>query len=206
MYITRLQAINISIDAIKKLPQTAENEQAIERLTKMKANDNYVHWTKEQVFNQLDKWRDKHNRNPTVTDLIEPDMPKAITIKKLFDMRASVFLNIYYPIQTPKKIITKYSYKTKQEWVDDFKVQYEKIKPCSAKDYDVRREASSPTWLTIARYLGVTTWQELIQLTNVNPKYLKVQCMYKSNSPQKLVIETRSLLEERIQRVLKGEE
>jgi hypothetical protein len=59
-------------------------------------------WTKELVFKELNKWKQEHGRNPTVTNLVEPGMPKAITIQKLFDMRASAFLNIYYPSKKPR--------------------------------------------------------------------------------------------------------
>ena len=50
----------------------------------------------------------------------------------------------------------KYSGKTPDEWVADFIVQYETIQPSSADDYDLRRRQGSPSWVTIARYAGLS--------------------------------------------------
>lgn len=175
MYINTLKAINIAVDAIKQLPQSPENEQAIERLLNMKS-DRYIHWTREMVKDRLDKWAVEHGRNPTVTNLAEPDMPKAVTIQRLFDMRASAFLNIYYPSGTSKRRNTsRYTVKTEEEWVEDFVRQFNEIKPRSAKDYNAKRDEGTPTWLTIAKYLDLSTWRELVLHTGVNTKCLKVQ-------------------------------
>lgn len=173
MYINTLEAINIAVSAIKQLPQSPENEQAIERLLNMKS-DRYINWTREMVKERLDKWAAEHGRNPTVTNLAEPDMPKAVTIQRLFDMRASAFLNIYYPSGTSKRRNTsRYTVKTEEEWVEDFVRQFNEIKPCSAADYNAKRAEATPTWLTIARYLGLSTWGGLVLHTGVSTKRLE---------------------------------
>ena len=192
MYITTLQAIDIAIQAIEQLPSSEKNKQAIIRLTNMK-QDKYIHWTKESVFKQLDDWVKTHNRNPTVTNLTETNMPKAVTIQKLFDMKASAFLRIYYPSEKHKANTNKYSIKTKEEWISDFTHQFNKIQPYSAKDYDTKRDKSSPTWLTIARYLNVSTWNELLELTNVDTKCLCLRHHYQARKKEYIVDSTSAL-------------
>lgn len=167
MYITRLRAIDIAISAINQLPDSNENRQAVERLFNIKSDCKIVTWTKESVCQALDEWAAAHGRNPTVTDLAEPNMPKAVTIQKLFDMKASAFLNIYYPTEKNRRSSSKYSVRTKEEWISDFILQYNSILPASAKEYNIKRDNDSPTWLTVARYLGVSTWNELLELTGV---------------------------------------
>lgn len=167
MYITRLQAIDIAISAIKQLPDSSQNRQAIERLENIKNDCKAIDWTRETARKALDEWAASHDRNPTVTDLAEPNMPKAVTIQKLFDMKASAFLNIYYPRDKSKRNSSKYTVRTKDEWISDFVRQYNFISPASAKEYNAKREKDSPTWLTIARYLNASTWNELLMLTDV---------------------------------------
>ena len=181
MYINRLQAINIAIDAISQLPKSEFNNQAILRLKNMK-RDKTIQWTKEMVFEQLDKWKIDHGRNPTVTNLTEQDMPKGITIQNLFDMKASAFLNIYYPTETRKAITSRYKMKTKEEWVTDFVTQYNKIKPKSSNEYNTLRDNGSPTWNTTARYCNCTTWNQLLNFTKVNTSHLKKNNDYENRS------------------------
>ena len=167
MYITRLQAIDIAISAIRQLPDSSQNRQAIERLENIKNDCKAIDWTQETVRKALDEWAAAHGRNPTVTDLAEPNMPKAVTIQKLFDMKASAFLNIYYPVKKSKRSSSKYTVRTKEEWISDFINQYNSICPVSAKEYNAKRDKDSPTWLTVARYLNIATWNELLMLTGV---------------------------------------
>lgn len=197
MYITIIKALNIAISAISQLPDNEENRQAIIRLQNLKQRDCYIQWTKETVFEALDKWKAEHNRNPTVTNLTEPDMPKSVTIQKLFDMRASAFLNIYYPIDKPKRNTSKYTIKTKQEWIDDFITQFNSLQPRTSKEYNAQRDPNSPTWNTIARYLGIGTWYELLELTKVNTKCLDRQAPY--NTHKTLTVNSTSSLYEKLE-------
>ena len=182
MYITRLEAINIAISAIKQQEPSNKNQQAIFRLEKMKRQNSFIQWTKEEVIKRLDDWKEQHKRNPTVTNLIEPDMPKPITIQKLFDMKASAFLNIYYPMKKRRANTTKYNFKTKEEWIQDFIEQYNKILPSTQKDYNTKRDKSSPTWNTIVRYCGFNNWNELIRFTKVNTNKIKTKVVYQNSN------------------------
>lgn len=177
MYVNRKEALKIAIEAINQLPKTDENKQAIVRLEGIikdcKITGTY--WTQEKVFEVLNKWRDDHGRNPSVTNLMEPEMPPPSTIQRLFDMSGSAFLNIYYPHSTKAKRKNKYTTKTEQEWIEDFVEQFNKIQPCSANDYNTKREKGTPTWLTIARYLNLSTWHELLQKTGMKTQCLKMQ-------------------------------
>lgn len=177
MYVNRKEALNIAIEAIKQLPETYENKQVIERLEGIISDCKITgtYWTKEKVFEVLNKWRDEHGRNPSVTNLMEPEMPPPSTIQRLFDMSASAFLNIHYPHPTKAKRKNKYTVKTEQQWIENFVEQFNKIQPYSAKDYDVKRDKDTPTWQTVARYLNLSTWHELLQKVGVKTQCLKVQ-------------------------------
>lgn len=200
MYITTLKAIEIAIDAIRQLPNTEENLEAIKRLEGIRGNDRIIKWTKEMVFERLNEWKVEHGRNPTVTSLIEPGMPKAVTVQRLFDMRASAFLSIYYPKEDRKPCRNKYSTKTYQEWIDIFVEQYENIRPKSSREYNGKRDKSTPTWYTIARYLNVYTWNELIKLTEVDTSCLTTYCPYDIN--KEYTVNSTSSLYEKLEKIL----
>lgn len=196
MYITRCQAIDIAVSAIKQLPDSYENRQAVERLLNIKKDSKAISWTKKSVHQALDEWAAVHGRNPTVTDLAEPNMPKAVTVKKLFDMKASAFLNTYYPSEKKKARVGRYSHRTREEWISDFVSRYNSIRPSSAKEYNIRRDKNSPAWLTVARYLGVSTWKELLEITEVSKKA--------ANNASHFTVEQTSPAYEKISRLLEN--
>ena len=196
MYITRHQAIDIAVSAIKQLPDSYENRQAVERLLNIKKDCKAISWTKESVHRALDEWAADHGRNPSVTDLAEPNMPKAVTIKQLFDMKASAFLNTYYSSEKKKEKVGIYSHRTREEWISDFVFQYNFICPISAKEYNIKRDKNSPTWLTVARYLGISTWKELLEMTGVSKKMV--------NNTSHFTVEQTSPAYEKISRLLEN--
>lgn len=161
---TKQESLLYAISVISTQPQTKTSSEAITILTEMAKSCKYIKWTKETVTEALDKWKVEHNRNPSVTDLFEPDMPKGETIKKLFDMAPSAFLNKYYPREHRKKAQTKYNLTTPNEYKEIFFEQYYKHKPTSSTEYETKRDIGTPSWTTIASHNGVNTWNNLLSL------------------------------------------
>lgn len=170
---TKQQSLLYAIKILTQQPPTKSTTAAIQVLTKMAASCVYIKWTKESVIIALDKWKSEHNRNPTVTDLSEPDMPKGDTIKKLFNVKPSVFLSKYYPSEQRKTPKTKYNIITPEEYKEIFLEQYHKHKPTSSKQYDNQRDINTPCWTTIALHNGVSTWNNLISKFGVEKYYRK---------------------------------
>lgn len=177
---TRKEALSYAISAINQLPQSDAGNEAILILTRISESCQYIEWTKEKVFEKLNQWKEEHGRNPTVADLSEPGMPKKATVKRLFNMNPSSFMNLYYP-KEKRKPTAKYAGYTDDDYVAAFKVQYQKIKPKSSKEYDLFREPNTPMWLTVARHCGVTKWSDLLALTEVK-RYGRVSDTGKSRS------------------------
>ncbi len=197
MYITKLQALKMAISTLESQPQTDEINQAILRLKNMMKDTKMIPWTKEAVFKRLNEWKKEHGRNPTVTNLAEPGMPKAVTIQHLFDMKASAFFNIYYPLETKRTSTTPYSVKSKDEWLAFFCKQYDKIKPTSGTDYNAKREEGTPTWITIARYCGVSQWTKLLEISNVDTSHLK-----RVKQPTEIILHSHCTLLDRFEMLL----
>lgn len=199
MSISTLKAFEIAISAIQQLPETQENKDAVIKLTKLMKQDRYICWTKELVFERLDKWKSEHGRNPNMTNLTEFDMPNPTSIQRLFDMKASAFLSIYYPSGNKKPATTIYSVKSRQEWIDEFVKQFTEIKPKSSREYNAKRDKSTPNWETIAKYLNVSKWTELIKITGVDIKSLRNQEAYRSKH---YTVNSTSSLYEKLERLL----
>lgn len=182
MYVTVSKAIDMAIKALRDLPESNENEQAITRLKNLQDKNHYTKWTKDLVFNRLSKWARTHNRNPTITNLAESGMPKGSQIRRLFDMSPKAFLNTYYPQLKEDTINKKYTTKSKQEYVDLFIEEYERIKPKSSREYNNKRNPNYPTWCTIARYINVSTWLQLLECTGVDTSHLnKIETAHNFN-------------------------
>ena len=204
MYVSTLQALNIAITAIQQLPDNETNRIAITKLKNLKKQDRYIHWTKEMVFEVLDKWQEEHGLPPTTTILGEPDMPHLLTIQKLFNMKASAFLNLYYPREKYKtKQTSPFHLYDKEDWLQIFAEQYDKIKPSSCKEYNVLRDEKTPTWETIAKHLGYSTWTELIKNTDVDTSCLKLKTHMRNTTTKTYIVESTSCLYEKLERLMK---
>lgn len=181
---TQREALDLTVEIIKDYEEkvlgkeTNTTQEIISMLLKMKSSAKMINWSKDLVFEVLNEWRDKHGRNPSATDLVEAGMPSSTVIKKVFDMKSSAFLKIYYPREKNKKATTKYSLFTNEDWASIFVEQYEKHKPVTSKEYDTLRDKDTPTWITIARNLNLTRWRELIE-------YTKVDCNIRESTPIK---------------------
>lgn len=162
-----IQALNIGISAIKKLPKSEKNEEAIRILTELKIQNGFIKWDKEKICRVLDEWAEKNGRPPTTTHLTDPNMPNGNIIKLHFHMKASVFLRKRYG-ELPKKKYSKHPFQTKEEWVECFVEQFEKHDCQSGREYDRLRDPGTPSWYTIARYTQVRKWNDLMKLAGVS--------------------------------------
>jgi len=77
-------------------------------------------------------------------------------------MTAKEFLHKFYPPSPKAHTFVPYGGKSKEEWTKDFVAQFGAIKPTSAEQYDKERQKKTPSWQTIARYIDVTRWTELL--------------------------------------------
>ena len=187
MSITIKEALHIAINLLEQQPPTKDNKQAIKLLSNLTNRDYFVKWNKALIVSTLDKWIKEHNRVPTVRDLAETGMPKAVTIQKHFGVSASVFLKQQYGYLKPKKERhNKYNFNCKEDWINCFRTQFLKHNRPKCKQYNLVKDECTPQYETIVRHSGVSSWTELIKVANVC--YLKSNaetsklCIRKSNS------------------------
>ncbi len=184
---TRKQAILEALKILKENEKSSYLNDIIEKLEELSLILPIVNWEEKTIFDTLDQFVLDNGRNPTTTDLKAKNMPPHPVIKHRFDMTAKEFLDKYYPKE--KLCDSKIYYnKTKEEWLEVFKKEYERIKPTSSEEYNEKRKKELPSWGTVARLNGIKKYSELL-------KYLNLKVYRKSNlkrSSSKLKVNTYS--------------
>lgn len=174
--LTIMQAIQIGIESIEKrndLPPQTQQE-AIKIIKRIAGRDWYIHWDKDSIIKALQDYKQRTGKAPTVTNLTETGMPKSLTIQTHFNMKASLLLKQLFPENrnTKKQIVKRnniYGFNTKQQWLDCFSEQFNKhlCDDMCSKRYDLLRDEGTPTWNTIARHCGLSSWIKLMDEAGV---------------------------------------
>ncbi len=168
---TTKEALELAIITLKREEHNEKNSEAIKRLQQLQRRDIVAKWSKESIIEALEKWKDQHGRPPTVTNLIEPDMPGANIIQKHFGMRASALLHkLYFSNDNTVPRKNQYGYQSPEDWLSCFREQF--LKHCheegfSSNTYNMHKDKGTPLWMTIARHCGTTQWSKLMELAGV---------------------------------------
>ena len=160
------EALYVAIELMEQQPETQQNKETLKQLNKLLSKDIFVNWSKEMIIDTLDDWAKKNGRPPTVSNLVEPGMPKSITIKKHFGVSASVFLKQHFDIKDKKTRINKYGFIHEDDWLRCFIFQFNKHQP-NSKTYNKLKDSTTPNWETIARHCNCTKWGELMNISKV---------------------------------------
>ncbi len=171
--IKALEIIELSENTVEKQLIIDALKQQIKELSKTK-------WTKELIFEAIDNWKERTGYNPIYKDFLKKELPSPITVESYFNMKMGDFLNQYYPKDLDKRNTNICNRFSQEEWIDNFKEQYNKIKPSSGKEFNALRDFETPTWLTISRNCSDGTWSGLLKKSNVDTKHLKRKIVYKN--------------------------
>lgn len=173
-YFSIHKAIEIAIGSIKSnndlSPKT--KKETIRILNNIAKRDYFTYWDKGKIIRTLKDYKERTGLTPTVTTLTEVGMPKATTVQSIFHIKASLFLKQLFPekrkTRHDKMYTNPYGFNTEEAWLKCFKEQFEKCGYPTSKRYNALRDKDTPTWNTIARYLGLSTWSELMSRAEVN--------------------------------------
>lgn len=203
---TTKEALKIAITALQEKEPTEKTNKAIKQLQYFQKREIVTKWDKEKIIAALNNWKERHNKIPTVTNLVEPDMPGASIIQKHFNTSASALLHKLYPVNDDsERYKGRYGFESNDDWLNCFREQFLKHrdkKYFSSKTYNKFRDKGTPAWSTIAEHCGVMGWLELMRLANV--KYVHRRL---SEPTEIKVVDIKSpLLERYIAAVKKKEE
>ncbi|MCL2639140.1 MAG: hypothetical protein FWD48_12335 [Oscillospiraceae bacterium] len=144
---TRKQALHKALEVLTDL-------EAIKKINELLEEMPLTCWSEAKIFDSIDQFVLDNGRNPTATDFIKNNMPPHTVIKLRFGMTLGEFLAEYYP--QPEF--------NRDEQKQLFISEYNRIKPQGACDFNKRKTAEIPTWITFAKMFGIGKWLDWLNL------------------------------------------
>ena len=172
--ITFQKAIQIAIGSTRdnNVIDEKERSETIKILENVLKRDYFTYWDKDKIIEALMDYKERTGLTPTVTSLTEIGMPKATTIRTHFHIKASLLLKQLFPENRrtrPEKMYTNpYGFDTEEAWLKCFTEQFHKCGCPTSRRYNALRDKDTPTWNTIARYLKLKGWKELMTKAQVS--------------------------------------
>lgn len=164
---TRSESLYIAI-SIVSTSKHPEKQQIIEGLQKCVHTVSNRKWNEENIFAACDKVLTRKG-SLSASDFKCKDMPSHTDIAQVFHMSAKQFRDTYYPLKTDIPSTSPYCKHTVKEWTDSFISDYKRVMPKTQDEYNRLRAPSLPTWNTIAKMNGLTSWNNLLISLELKP-------------------------------------
>lgn len=163
---TRKNALRKAIEIIEKTQLEAdEKEGIIAGLNLCLQELPFSHWSEAAIFDACDQWVEEHGELH-MRDLVSAEMPSHPAIKNRFGMTAKEFRDKYYPI-SDVTTRSRYCQHNRAEWDQMFIEEFHRIKATGQDDYNRRKDASLPTWNTMAKMHDLKRWTDLLEELNL---------------------------------------
>lgn len=168
--VTKEEAVEAAIRVLKELEPTKELQDIIRGLEKFRPGEYRRKWTRSSVYEAVKLWSTLHGRIPSTKELEwDRSLPGAFAIHREYHMSSAEFLRSYFRASGSGNDISNRT----EKQLEQFKEEYNRIVPRSARDYNQRRCKGTPTWNRTAKAVGVTRWTELLLLADVDITCLK---------------------------------
>ena len=89
-----------------------------------------------------------------------------------------------------------HGYKSKEEWLEFFIKEYNRIHPTSGNEYNSARTKKSPRWQSIAALYEIRKWKDIVSLSSM-PIYVKKEGKKQIYEKLILTVSSTSDLEEK---------
>lgn len=120
-------------------------------------------WSKEDVFAYCDKLEEQYGGVARL-HFFNANAPSVSTIKDLFGMGVTEFIDAYYPKLTDTQWKAKYK---SIDWREEFRNEYYRIMPKSLTEFDARRRQGFPSAHTIMKYFQLKRYSDLLKFCNI---------------------------------------
>ena len=128
----------------------------------------FASWSKEAIFDACDDYVKSTDGILTTSAFMKKGMPSHAVITLRFGMTAKEFRDKYYPLKlTPP--VSPYHHHPVSFWNSRFVSEYNRIRPSSAVKYNKLRDKKFPSWVTVAKMNGLTTWRQLLDKLGLEP-------------------------------------
>lgn len=180
--LTKREALSFVRRLVKEQPKTLTTTRVLKQLEIIEEEVCRKAWTREDCIKALAEWKERTGQAPIISNLGADNLPSKFIIERVFGERASTVLKRYFPDgYTRAYCDRKYSRYTQEELSKFIKDELVRLQPISGRDYNKLRIKGSPTWETIAKKLGYSSWRELCS------KVLDKEAVYAPNRTCKVL-------------------
>lgn len=155
---TRKKALKKAIEILSESP---ENVDITRFLQDIHDELPLIHWTDKSIRDTVEQFIIDNGRVPTATDFKKKGMPPHPVFKQKYNMTLAEWLNENYPIAK----VTSDELKLKH--TENFKNDYERIKPKTKEDFNKNRSKGTLGWQSVAKYYDCTSWLKLINILDL---------------------------------------
>lgn len=123
-------------------------------------------WTESAIQQAFDNFTKRHNRLPTKQEMYEKykgEFPRPLSVKLTLGITLDKYLLTNYAIYYKRKRARIYGVQEGDYWIEDFKNQYIKFGCPTEKLYNKLRNPHTPNTETLAKIIGVKTWNGVLE-------------------------------------------
>lgn len=150
--------------ALLAVLRTANDREAIVIIKKMIKDLPFHEWDSETIDDAIEQYKIDHGHYPKPCNFRDDKkLPNAATVLYRTGIPLKDYLKRFYTKMTDS---VKYFDKPKEEWLNIFQAEFDRIHPKGANDFNVRRDKSTPTWNVVAQMFGTKKWSELLKIAD----------------------------------------
>lgn len=129
-------------------------------------------WTQEAIFASYNDFIKKNGRLPTKQEIIQNTgiLPLPRIIKLNLGMTQGEFIHKFYS----QYVISCYNGQPKEYWINEFKKTFLELGSPTEDKYNKSRKKESPNTQAIRRWVGNVTWNQLLDICNLDVNEKKV--------------------------------
>lgn len=160
-------------------------------------------WTKALITQVFDDFIEQHDRLPTRQEMYEKyagQFPRPNSIKVVFGITIGEFFKSNYGEYINRCNSLHYGRVSKEYWIENFKSQYIALDYPFRFEYNAKRDPKTPNAQTMAKIVGVSTWEELLNycgLSKYKKKEFKVELEFEET------LENYQKLSSKLQKIVK---
>ena len=160
-------------------------------------------WTETAIKQAFDNFVIEHNRLPTREEMYQKHngkFPQSSSVKLSLGITLNQYLKTNYTTYFNKKQTRVYGAMSEEYWIEDFKKQYIKYNKPTEREYNKMRCPHTPNTQTLKKFVGVTTWLDLLKHCGFIEEKIKLRgVLVFEESP-----ENYEILNNRIQKFLRN--
>lgn len=161
-------------------------------------------WTETAIQQAFDNFIKQYDRLPTKQEMYKKyngEFPRPLSVKLALGITIGEYFKLNYPTYLNRCQSKIYGKMPKEYWINNFKEQYAKLNHPIESEYNALREPKTPNTQTLAKIIGVSTWEEVLNYCGFE-KDIKVEL--RSELDFEETLDSYQKLNSKLQEILKN--